>query len=76
MFQELSSCPAAIEAAKAADCYGLIPGHDTQQADAVMAYTQSKLGGVATWVRLPREQWPASWSKFRDLVCRSMVLSI
>ena len=34
-----------MEAAKAADCYGLIPGHDTQQADAVKAYTQSNLGG-------------------------------
>ena len=55
MFQELSSCPAAMGAAKAAECYGLIPGHKTEQADAVMAYTQSKLGGVPTWVRLPRD---------------------
>ena len=69
MFQELSSCPAAMEAAKAADCYGLIPGHKTEQADAVVAYTQSKLGGVPTWVRLPRDQWPASWSSLHDPVC-------
>ena len=55
MLQELSSCPAAMEAAKAADCYGLAPGHDAQQADATQAYTQSKLGGVPTWVRLPRD---------------------
>ena len=44
MFQELSSCPAAMEAAKAADGYGLIPGHDTQRADAVMAYTHPNWG--------------------------------
>ena len=69
MFQELSSCPAAMEAAKAADCYGLAPGNDTQQADAAMACTQSKLGGVPTCVRLPRGQWPATWSAYRDPVC-------
>ena len=27
MFQELSSCPARLEAAKAADAYGLCPGN-------------------------------------------------
>ena len=42
MFQLLSSCPAAMEAVKAADGYGLVPGHKTEQAGAVMAYTQSK----------------------------------
>jgi len=25
--------------------------------------------GVTTWVRLPRDQWPASWHKMRDPVC-------
>ena len=45
MFQELSSCPATMEASKSADCYGLLPGHAIQQADAEQAYTQSKLGG-------------------------------
>ena len=69
MFQELSSCPAAMEAAKAADCYGLVDGHTTQQADAAQAYTQSKLGGVPTWVRLPKEQQLAAWHGMRDPVC-------
>jgi hypothetical protein len=27
LLQELSSCPATMEAAKAADCYGMFPGH-------------------------------------------------
>ena len=61
MIQELSSCPATLEAAKVADVYGICPGLGLLQADAEQAYTQSKLGGVPTWVRLPREQRPSSW---------------
>ena len=62
MFQELSSCLATMEAAKVADCDGFPPGHSVQPADAEQAYMQSKLGGVPTWVRLPRDVWPASWA--------------
>ncbi|MCP4242468.1 MAG: hypothetical protein GY772_18080, partial [bacterium] len=51
MFEELSSNLATMEAAKAADCYGLVPGHEVWQADAERAYTQAKLRGVTTWVR-------------------------
>jgi hypothetical protein len=69
MFQELSSTPATMEGAKAADCYGLFPGHTVEQADAEQAYTQSKLGGIPTWVRLPPEQWPAHWKGVKDPVC-------
>ena len=69
MFQELSSCPATMEAAKAADCYGLLEGHVVEQADAEQAYTQSKLGGTPTWIRLPRERWPQAWANMRDPVC-------
>ena len=81
MFLELSSCPATMEAAKAADIYGLLKGNETQQCDAEQAYVQAKLGGKLlggatslddipqTWVRLPREQWPKAWSGFRDPVC-------
>ena len=69
MFQELSSCPATMEAAKAADCYGLLEGHVVEQADAEQAYTQSKLGGTPTWIRIPRERWPQAWANMRDPVC-------
>ena len=81
MFLELSSCPATMEAAKAADTYGLLEGNETEQCDAVQAYIQAKLGGKLlggatslddmpqTWVRLPREQWPKAWSGFKDPVC-------
>ena len=37
LFQELSSCPATLEAAKAADAYGLSTGKVTEQADAEQA---------------------------------------
>ena len=71
VFQELSSCPATMEAARAADAYGLMPGHACQQSDATQAYTQAWLlgDGVETWVRLPRDQWPPSWKGMQDPVC-------
>ena len=62
LFQDLSSSPAAMEASRAADAYGMLPGHNIEVADADSAYTQSYLEGpVKTWVSIPREQWPASW---------------
>ena len=66
LFQELGSSPATPEASKTADVYGLTPGCAIEQADAEQAYTQSKLGGTPTWVRLPPEQWPDSWFTHTD----------
>ncbi|CAE8612313.1 unnamed protein product [Polarella glacialis] len=45
IFAEIASCPAAMQASKATDGYGLLPGHDVEQADGESAYTQAKLGG-------------------------------
>ena len=59
-----------MEAGKACDALGLAPGCAVEQADAEQAYVQARLGGDAqTWVRLPRERQPASWSRFKDPVC-------
>ena len=70
LFQELGSAPATLEASKACDAFGLLNGHDAQQADAEQAYIQSKLGGdTPTWVRLPPERRPPSWKGFKDPVC-------
>ena len=44
-------------------CYGCLPGHDVMQADAEQAYIQAQLKGIATWVELPREEWPPEWVK-------------
>ena len=60
-----------MEASKAGDFYGVLPGHATETADAEQAYTQSLLGGTETWVRLPKERRPKEWNgKFRDPVVR------
>ena len=58
-----------MEASRAADAYGCIEGHEIQQCDAEQAYTQAELDGTTTWVRLPRDQWPESWSNMKDPVC-------
>ena len=54
IFQELSSSPATLEAAKSVDAYGCIEGNETQQCDAQQAYVQSELGGTETWIVFPR----------------------
>jgi hypothetical protein len=71
LFQELSSSPATMEAGKAADAYGMLPGHSIEQADAVQAYTQATLKGTKTYVSLPKEAWPDWWHDlpYDDPVC-------
>ena len=65
LFQDLGSSPAAIEASRAADCYGMLKGHNIECADADQAYTQSYLDSPnKTWVSIPREQWPQKWVDF------------
>ena len=58
MFQDLGSAPATMEASKAADFYGCVPGNDIQVADAEQAYVQAPMKGTPTWVALPREHYP------------------
>ena len=42
--------------------YGCFPGHKSTTCDAVRAYVQSLLKSKhKTWVRIPKELWPASW---------------
>ena len=76
LFQELSSSPATMQASKAADVYAMFDGNDGEQSDARQAYTQSKLGGKATWVRLPKEAWPPHWEgTYKEPVVR-LILSL
>ena len=69
IFQELSSSPASLEASRAADCYGLVEGNTTMQADAEQAYIQAKLKGTPTYVFLPEEEWPPAWKGMKCPVC-------
>ena len=58
-----------MEAGKAADAYGMFPGNELQLADGESAYTQAKLGGNDTWIRLPKDRWPDWWhTKYTDPV--------
>ena len=88
IFNELSSAPASMEAAKAADVYGLLQNHASETSDAEMAYTQARLktnlkqddGSVIqliTWVRVPQNRWPPEWHKkgYKDPVVK-LVLAL
>ncbi|CAE7292249.1 unnamed protein product, partial [Symbiodinium sp. CCMP2456] len=68
LFSELGSSPATMEAGKTLDAYGHMPGNVCEQADGKQAYTQTKLKGAETWVRLPKERWP----KGRYLGCEHL----
>jgi len=74
IFQELSSSPAAMEAAKFCDAYGLFEGHVCEQADGEQAYCQSLLRGTDTWIHIPYDRWLDEWKEKYpptfELVCR------
>ena len=70
-FCELSSSPPTIEAAKALDAMGSLPGYRVKTGDARGAYTQALLLGAETWVALPENRWPKHWiGKFHRPVVR------
>ena len=46
-----------------------LEGNGQEQGDAEQAYAQALLNGHTTWIFLPRDQWPESWTKFHNLVC-------
>jgi hypothetical protein len=62
-FQELSSAPPSMEAARATDALGLFHWYKQLQSGAIRAYTQAFLRGPTTGVVLPRERWPPHWEK-------------
>ena len=60
--QSLSASPSMISTANASIAFGQFPGNRVTSADAVKAYVQADLRSLCeTWVRLPKETWPASW---------------
>ena len=62
-FQDLGNSPASFESSRWADMFGCLPGHNVQLADAIQAYIQAPLSGVACWVELPDEAWPPQIEK-------------
>ena len=83
LFQELSTAPSTLEQIRTNMALGALrPGNRTKTRDARKAYTQSRIDGegrIPTWVRLPREWWPASWfgkdgkALYRDPIVRLLV---
>jgi hypothetical protein len=69
LFQVLGGAPANMTSAKVCDLYGLLEGYIIDNADATQAHTQSGLGGAATWVSLPREEWPESRKHMKRPAC-------
>ena len=61
LFSENTSCPATMAAGKMGDAHGLLPGNLLEVSDGESAYTQARLKGKKTWVRIPRDQWPPEW---------------
>ena len=58
-----------MEASRSADAYGMLPGRSIQIADGESAYTQAKLGGDPTYIRIPRDRWLELWiGKYTDPV--------
>ncbi len=58
LFQDLGNSPATFEAARWADFFGCLPGNSVQMAEAIQAYIQALLTGMACWVELPEDAWP------------------
>ena len=56
MFQDLGSSLATLDASRAADAFGAVPGHAIEVADAEQAYVQAEMKGTPTYVCLPPDQ--------------------
>ena len=76
VFTDQGSSASFIQASKLLDAVAMLPGNTGGQSDAPQAFTQALLYGdrlddaVETWIIIPEEQRPASWSKFRSPVVR------
>ena len=73
LYQEVSQTQAAMQTVRAALAVAGLKGFTQKVSDATQAYLQSRIDTPdrpATWVRLPKAWWPASWhGLYRDPVC-------
>ena len=70
IFQDLGSALATLDASRAVDAYGCVPGHAIEVADAEQAYVQADMRGTPTWVCLPPEVRTGKARNMRRPVCR------
>ena len=80
VFTEQGSSASQMTAAKVMDIISRLPGCAGRAADAVSAYTQVNMEDAPKllkflksecpdiWIRLPRHNWPKSWSRMDDPV--------
>ena len=80
VFTEQGTSASQMTAAKVMDIISRLPGCAGQAADVICAYTQVKMEDApkilkipksecpAIWIRLPRHNWPKSWSNMEDPV--------
>jgi len=64
LFQEVSQTPAAMVTVRSAMAVAALKGMEPKMRDAQQAYIQARIDGPGrpeTWVRLPKQWWPASW---------------
>ena len=79
VFTEQSASASHMAAIKFMDFIGRVPGNDSEDSDAVKAYTQVRLDSLSnllgekvqadTWITLPRERRPKSWDAIDNPVC-------
>ena len=62
IFLDFGSQPATMEASKATDVDGCVPGHALHVADAEQAYVQAPMKGTPTWVARPPEHYPDKYN--------------
>ena len=74
LYQEVSHTPAAMQTVRAALAVAGLKGFTPKVRDATQEFLQSRIDKPdrpATWGRLPKAWWPASWHRrFRNQVCR------
>ena len=63
IFQDLGRALATLQAAKASDFFGCLPGHSLEIADADQACIQAEMKGDPTLICLPPEARPSWWNK-------------
>jgi hypothetical protein len=74
-FQEVGSIPSTMSSCRCIlALFAMSKGYHLLQSDCIRAYIQARMKGPRTFIRLPKNWWPASWvGRFRDPVCELML---
>ncbi len=71
MFTDIAASPSSMTAARALIALTCVTAKSVVlQSDCIQAYIQSPIQGAPTFIRLPKQWWPAEWARFKDPCCR------